>query len=260
MTYRDVGRAGNKVFGGRRVLALKKNSHDPDHGKTIEVFRGTKRDPSTGSRRRDPGEIVTGMSLYTHLSHFGICLRNSVKGIIAINTSILLGGLLHSVSWYRENCPGLAPVLSGMTGLWQGRYRKKNPSSKAGSQAGQREREDFRSDQNDLKPGITETVADFVTPHLPGRECGALIKAASPNPDTSIRVKTLPAFFRAGYRIFFKSLTHRWIPGCPGRVSPMIGYLTITLPEMFHGESIVIDRDERIPERVNFGRGRLSLC
>ena len=60
-------------------------------------------------------EMMTGISLYTHLYHFGICLRSSVKEIIAINTSILSVGLLHSVSWYRENYPGLAPVLSAMT-------------------------------------------------------------------------------------------------------------------------------------------------
>jgi len=79
------------------------------------------------SCRRNLVEIMISISLYPHLSHFGICLRSSVKEITAINTSILLGGLLHSVSWYRENYPGLVLVLSDMTRLWQRRSRKKEP-------------------------------------------------------------------------------------------------------------------------------------
>ena len=112
----------------------------------------------TGQMHRP--EIMTGMSLYTRLSYFGICLRSSVKEITAINTSILLVGLLHSVSWYSENYPGLVLVLSAMTRLWRRRSRKKEPLLIARSKASQRERKDLPSDQNDLKSWTAEKIAD----------------------------------------------------------------------------------------------------
>ena len=59
------------------------------------------------------------MSLSTRSSHWGICLRSSVKEITAINTSLLLEGLLRSVSWYSGNYPGWVTVLSAMTRLRQ---------------------------------------------------------------------------------------------------------------------------------------------
>jgi len=55
------------------------------------------------------------MSLSTHSSHWGICLRSSVKESSVINSFNLREDLLHSVSWYRGNYPGSGTVLSGMT-------------------------------------------------------------------------------------------------------------------------------------------------
>lgn len=83
-----------------------------------------------------------------------------MKEITAINTSILLVGLLHNVSWYRENYPGLVLVLSAMTRLWQRRSRKKEPILIARSKASQRERKDLLSDQNDLKSWMAEKIED----------------------------------------------------------------------------------------------------
>jgi hypothetical protein len=114
----------------------------------------------TWSRRRDLIEIIIGISLYSHLSHFDICLRSSVKEITAINTSILLVGLLHSVSWYRENYPGLVLVLSDMTRLWGRQFRKKDPILIARSKTSQREREDLLPDRKDLKSWMAEKIAD----------------------------------------------------------------------------------------------------
>ena len=131
-----------------------------------EVLRLTERS-SKGPERffdleqeKKPDGNYQRMSLYAHLSHFGICLRSSVKQITAINTSILLVGLLHNVSWYRENYPGLVLVLSAMTRLWRRRSRKKEPILIARSKASQRERKDLPSDQNDLKSWTAEKIAD----------------------------------------------------------------------------------------------------
>ena len=131
-----------------------------------EVLRLTKRSLKGPERffdlekEKKPDGNYHRMSLYTHLSHFGICLRSSVKEITATNTSILLVGLLHSVSWCRENYPGLVLVLSAMTRVWRRRSRKKEPILIARSKASQRERKDLLSDRNDLKSWMAEKIAD----------------------------------------------------------------------------------------------------
>ena len=79
-------------------------------------------------RHRSPGgttrkhekmrhHFYLNISLSTHPSQWGICLRSSVKEITAISTSILWAGLLRSVSWYSGNYPGWVIVLSAMTRL-----------------------------------------------------------------------------------------------------------------------------------------------
>jgi len=141
-----------EVAGPEEKSRLEKNPKD-----------SSKRTATENVASKNLMEIMTGISLYTHLSHFGICLRSSVKEITAINISILLVGLLHSVSWYRENYPGLVLVLSDMTRLWRRRSRKKGPILIPRTKASQRERKDLRSDQNDLKSDMAEKIANEYT-------------------------------------------------------------------------------------------------
>ena len=104
--------------------------------------------------------ISLGISLSPRSSHVRLCLRSSVKEIIAINTSTPREDRLRSVSWYRGNYPGLVIVLSGMVRLRQRRSLKKVTSPAVGSTANPKERRDLPPDQSDLKAGTAGKTTD----------------------------------------------------------------------------------------------------
>jgi len=136
--------------------------------------------------------ISLGISLSPRSSHVRLCLRSSVKEIIAINTSTPREDRLRSVSWYRGNYPGLVIVLSGMVRLRRRRFRKKAPSPAVRSTANPGERRDLSPDQSDLNTGTAGKIADagYRIPTI--RNAEVFMGISRDAPGRSIRKKLVP--------------------------------------------------------------------